>query len=223
MDQLEDLVISRAWAGPCILETFDGCASGERTRSFNDCTFLGAATISGSVTLTFSDAASCRIANVDDSVTREANFTVTGPRGAKAQVSSAGGGQKVTRTATGFLYGVLGMQRTLTDAGGKKVVDISSKTLEDFVISGSTRSDRTIHSGKLELTHHLAKYTTVLSPEQVKWTGSCTCPVSGKLHGTVTGARASKSFTLELTGCGTGTLTTDDDSAEVTFERCASL
>lgn len=212
---------AHAAGGSCWLETFSACSSGSRVRSFDSCK-IGLSTLTGSVTLTFSDTAGCKMEAAQASLTRTADFTLTGPKGAAVQVSAPGGGQTVTRTADGFTYRVGGMRRVGTGTAGATLFDVSTKTLEDITITGTRRANRVLNGGKLEVTHHKRGYTVVLAPESLTWNGTCVCPVSGKLTGTVT-AGGSGSVTVQMTGCGTAKVTTPGETREVTLERCSGL
>jgi hypothetical protein len=222
LDRALELAAPQAWAAACWSEHFGTCEAGVRVKDFGDCA-LGANKLSGDVTLTFSDS-NCSMAGVGASVTRTAQFTLTGRRNATLSVSSEGGGQKVTRTADGYTYEVLGMQRVAKRASNETLFDISTRTIEPLVVTGTTRRERTLVSGKLEISHNLAHYKTTLVPENVTWDGACNCPVSGKLSGTATGLKnGDKSAVVEFTGCGTGTVTIGSESQSVSFDRCTTL
>lgn len=222
LDQAVDLVLPPAWAAACWTVRFTACQEGLRTKDFADCN-LGLAKLSGSVELTFSDAA-CALSDAGQSVNRNANFTLTGRRNATLAVSSAGGGQKVTRTADGWLYAVPGMHRVAKNAAGAPLFDLSTRTLEDLVVTGFSRANRVVKSGKFEVKHNLAGYTVVYAPENLAWNGTCNCPVSGKLVGTATDASGTEAVsTIEVAGCGTGKVAVGEQTAEVTFDRCVGL
>lgn len=224
---LGDLVVAPAHAATCgLFNGFTSCSNGVRTKDFGSCTWNGL-TFTGEVALTFSDAAACSMDEVGESVVRNADFTIVNKKGQQLVVSSAGGGQKLTREGPGeFKYRVLGMNRVLTDAQGDKQFDISTRTLEDITVTGTSRTDRVANGGKLELSHNLAGYTTELVPENLTWNGSCNCPVSGKLSGNThggTGRReVNKDFVIEVTGCGKATVTVEGDVNELEFDRCRS-
>lgn len=224
---LRDLVVSPAYAATCgILNRFSACASGVRTKDFGSCSWNNL-TFEGSVTLTFSDTAGCTVDDAAESVTRSANFTIVNKSGDKLAVSSTGGGQKLTREGPGaFKYTVLGMNRVLTDSKGEKQFDISTKTLADISVTGTSRTDRVANGGKLQVSHNLAGYTTELVPENLTWTQGCNCPVSGKLVGSTTGQAGNrtvtKDFVVEMTGCGRATVTVEGDVNQVDLDRCWS-
>jgi hypothetical protein len=219
--QVADFLLPSAEAAGCAQETFTACSSGVRTRTFDGCS-IGPATLNGSVELDFSDSA-CGMSASSDSVTRKANFTLTGPNGGTITVSSPDGGQKVTNNGDGtFNYEVLGMHRVGTDAGGKTVFDVSTSTSAPIGVTGTSRSNRVINGGTLVVQHNLAGVTATLSPSNVTWDGTCNCPVSGSWSGTRSGNKTG-SFTVTLTGCGTGTVTTADGTKNVTFDRCSAL
>jgi hypothetical protein len=206
-------------ANPAAL-AFSACADGVRTETFSSFP-IGRATLDGSVTLTFSDRAGCLLAAPGDSVNRLADFTITAPAGGVLSVTSSGGGQTLTRTAAGFDFAVPGMERMLMGARGAALLDISSETTTPLTITGSSRDDLTIVSGTLVVTHHLAGYAVTLTPENLAWDGHCSCAVSGKLTGTVSGGSAAgDSATVTITGCGTADVDVGGDAEPVTLDRC---
>jgi len=216
-------IMPPVYAASCWQSAFAACAQGVRTRTFDACT-IGPSTLTGSVSLTFSDAAAgCTIASTGDSVHRMADFTLTGPYGGALAVTSAGGGQTLTRTAAGFEYTVQGMQRVLTGPGGRTLFDVSTRTTSPMVLTGTSRADLVIVSGALEVSHNLAGYKVTFVPENVAWSPSCNCAVSGRLTGTVQGGGKldGKSASIDITGCGHADVTVDGDTESVTLDRCA--
>lgn len=219
LDVLGETLLGSAYAARCnITNTFGACSGGVRTKGFGGCT-LGALSFEGDVTLTFSDSA-CSMAGDGASVTRTADFSITGRREATLAVTSPGGGQTLTRTgASAFTWKVGGMNRVMTGSDGRKLVDVSTRTLADITVSGTGRSGRVVDGGKLEIKHNLAGYTTELIPENITWANTCNCPVSGKLTGTVSGATA-RSFSVEMTACGKATVTANGSTQSVELDRC---
>jgi hypothetical protein len=218
-----DAVFPSAYAAACGDTTFSACSAGARTRTFSACS-LGLATLDGTVTLSFSAAPLCVVLAANDAVTRTANFTLTGLYGGTLAVTSPGGGQTLTKTATGFEYSVAGMERVLTGPGGRTLFDVSTRTTAPIVVTGSSRADLVIVSGALEVTHHLAGYKVTLAPSNLAWTATCNCAVSGSLTGTVSGGKHDgKSATVTLTGCGEADVTIDGQMDSITLDRCTTL
>ena len=183
-----DAVIPSAYAATCWEPTFSACnASGVRTKDFNECT-IGLATLSGTVTLTFTRPA-CVVPTAGDAVTRTADFTLTGLYGGTLEVTSPGGGQTLTKTAAGFDYSVGGMERILTGPGGRTLFDVATRTTAPIVVTGSSRADLKIVSGGFEIDHKVAGYKVTLTADNLTWTSSCNCASSGTLTGTVSGGR----------------------------------
>jgi len=203
--------------------SFSACQDGVRTETFsNDA--IGRATVDGSVTLTFSDRAGCGMAAAGDAVNRSADFTITAPSGGALIVTSPGGGQTLTRTASGFDFAVAGIERMLIGSRGAALFDVSSETTTPLAISGGSRGDLTIESGALVVTHHLAGYAVTLTPDNLAWNGHCTCAASGKLTGKVAGGNADgESATVTITGCGTAEVEIDGDTEPVTLDRCLAI
>jgi hypothetical protein len=222
--EVRDLVSPSASAASCFTaaSAFSACSNGQKTRQFQDCS-IGAATLSGSVTLAFSETA-CTMSQANDTVTRTADFTLTGPRAGTLTVSTPGGGQTITRTASGFTYKVGGIERVATDTKGTKLFDITTSTTADIGVTGASRKERVMDGGTLHIKHNLANYTVDLTPKQVKWDGTCNCAVSGSWEGTVTTAAGkTEPFTIAITGCGKATVTAQTKSKDVTLDRCAGL
>ncbi|HVT05979.1 MAG TPA: hypothetical protein VHO67_00900 [Polyangia bacterium] len=207
----------------CYPFAFSACNAGVRTETLDSCTF-GPATVDGTVTLTFSDTTGCSLAATGASVNRTAEFTVTGPYGGTLTVTSPGGGQILTRTAGGFDFAVPGMERVLEGPRGNRLFDIATQTTTPLSITGVSRADFTIVAGTLVVSHRLAGYNVALTPEDLAWKPTCTCAVSGKLTGKVSGGHADgKSVTVTLTGCGTADVDVDGDLEPVTLDRCAAI
>jgi hypothetical protein len=218
-----DTVFPTAQAATCGDAAFSACDAGVRTRTFTDCS-VGAASLTGSVSLSFSSSPLCAVITAGDAVTRSASFTLTGLYGGTLAVTSPGGGQTLTKTAGGFEYAVGGIERVLTGPAGRTLFDVSAATSAPIEVTGSSRSDLVIVSGTLVITHHLAGYSVALTPSNLAWSASCNCAVSGSLTGTVSGgAHDGKSATVTLTGCGEADVTIDGKSDSITLDRCAAI
>lgn len=222
LDRALDLAMPSAQAATCNAVRFAQCVSGTKSKDLAGCSF-GGVDLAGTVELSFSQT-DCSLGLAGDTVTRTADFTLTGRRGATLTVSSAGGGQQVTRTDTGWTYRVLGLHREMSGPLGKKLFDIDTRTTADIGVTGNSRANRVVSGGTLEIRHNLAKYTTTLSPSQLVWTATCNCPVSGELTGTVARDDGEvKDASLLVTGCGTATVTLGDESKDVVFDRCSGV
>ena len=196
------------------------CSDKTRTRTFEDCTIGLVNTLNGTVTLSFSETG-CAMNIAGNSVTRTADFTLTAPRGTLT-VSAPGGGQVITRTADGFTYRVGGMKRVLKTSSGVTVADVETKTLGDITVTGTSRANRVMNGGSIEIKHVTRDYTAVLTPNNLAWTAGCVCAVSGTLTGTVTGAQSSDDVVVEMTGCGTAKITANGISEDVKLDRCGA-
>ncbi|MFN7685352.1 MAG: hypothetical protein ACK5QT_08075 [Oligoflexia bacterium] len=218
-----DVLMPDAYAASCTLQSFSACASGVRTRTFGGCTFAGGrVTLSGTVSLTFSDTSSCTMNDTNESVTRTADFTISGRRGSLT-VSAPGGGQTVTRTSSGFDYSVGGMKRVLKDSDGETIADIETRTLSVIAVTGTTRTNRVMNGGQLEIKNLTRGTTAVLTPSNLTWSANCNCAVSGSLSGTTSGDESFDDFKIEITGCGTATVSSGGASVDVEFDRCVGV
>jgi hypothetical protein len=216
-------LLPSANAATCGDTAFGACTAGVRTRSFNDCS-IGLARLAGSAALSFSKNPLCVMVAAGDTVTRTANFTLTGLYGGTLAVTSPGGGQTLGKTATGFAYTVGGLERVLTGPAGRQIFDVSTRTTTPLEITGTSRADRVIVSGALEITHHLAGYKVTLVPDHLAWASGCTCAVSGSLTGTLSGGKHDgKSATVTLTGCGEASITIAGQTDSITLDRCMAI
>jgi hypothetical protein len=218
----ETLLEQEANATTCRLaNTFGTCTSNVITRTFGDCT-VGGATFSGTVTLTFNDAAvnsTCQMTAATHSITRVPAFTVTGRRGATLTVSKTGTvGQKITKgTGSTFTFTNDGIRRVFTTAAGATTFDFTTATTSDITVTGTSRASRTMTGGTLRVTNNLTNVTCDYSPTDVTWVSTCNCATSGTWSGSCSDG---KTTSLELTGCGSATLTTGSESESITFDRC---
>lgn len=224
-DRVVDALLPSVWADPCHLVGFT-YAHPVATREFGGCN-RGRGILEGNVTLTFSEADDdFKLEEVGDSVIRVPEFTITGSRNGVLSVSGANGGQKLTLSQAGesktFLWTTLGMSRTLV-RDGETIFDIQTRTLEDITVTGTSRRDRVMNGGSIEVTNSVEGSVSVLTHNNLTWDSSCTCAVSGSLSGTKTVDGVSSDLVIEMTGCGTATVTTDGVAESVTFDRCSEV
>jgi hypothetical protein len=79
-----------------------------------------------------------------------------------------------------------------------------------------------INSGTLVITNNLKNYQATVTASAITWNSTCNCPVSGSLTGTLIGSKTG-TVDLEITGCGTATLTTAQTHETIDFDRCGKL
>lgn len=227
MFSISDWIEPRAEAVGCwASSTFSSCSASIITRSFSGCT-MGAHLFNGSVTLTWANTATagaCALDQVGATLTRNPNYTITGPRGNTLTVTGDAGGHRLTKLAPHqFALTILGMKRVLTKSDGSEIFNISTKTNSDITVTGTSRVDRVMNGGELEITHNIAGYTTVLQPVNLTWSSTCNCPVSGSWNGQVKKDGTQKDFMITLTGCGTATVAVDGGSSDISFDRCVGI
>lgn len=225
-----DYILPKAIASSCFGSGFSACTANTITRDFNDCT-LGAATLSGSVALTFSGPtqATCKLSASSDQVTRNPNFTISTSGASVSVTKTTANGEVLTYVSGTGINKVLslsndGIRRVIT-SGSTTLYDVTTSTLNSLsdstpiTVTGSDRSNRVLSGGTLRLQNNLgAGERCHISPSAVTWSGgTCTCATSGTWSGT---CETQGAFTLSLTGCGTGNLTVGTETAAVTFTRC---
>lgn len=220
---LEENLFPSAYATACgLTSTFGSCSSNVIVRTFGGCT-IGAATLSGTVTLTWGgSSSSCAMAAATDTVTRVPAFTLTGRRGATLTVSKTGSvGQRLTwdsgkGASKVFSFTNDGIRRVFT-AAGSTLFDFTTQTTSAITVTGTNRSNRVLSGGSLRVTNNLNSVTCDYAPTSVAWTSTCTCAASGSWSGSCSDGKTS---TITLTGCGTATLAIGSDSEDLTFDRC---
>lgn len=234
---LFDSLLDKAYATACTSggtsTGFGSCTNNVVTRTLS-CTIGTAATMSGTVTLTWNDLAvdnTCHMTTAGHYITRNPNFTITGRRGATLTVSKTGtNGQKIEYVSAGNFY--------LTNDGIKRVFSLGGSSLFDYTttiantsqgrvnITGTSRTSRILSGGQVVVTNNLTSEVCTYSPTAVTWPsdGSCTCPTSGSWSGSclASGSSTPSTSTLTLTGCGTATYAKDSETQSLTFDRCSS-
>ncbi len=211
----------------CVDVPFSSCTNNVKTRTFGGCT-LGSLTFAGTTTLTWDDTLvdnTCAVDAEGHSVSRKPNWTVTGSRGWTIAVSTPGTfGQKVTwQTDTAATFTSDGIRRTATTAGGDVIADFTTKTTTGLSITfdgSEPRGGRVVDGGAIEIKNNLTDSTCNVTPDEVTWTDTCTCPVSGTVAGSCSD---STSYALTFNGCGTGSITAGGTTTSVTLGRCATV
>lgn len=137
-------LLPSAIASICGRVISSNCSSGVKTVNYSGCSIAGSVySLTGGVTLTYSDASECQNGAVGslssgESVTRTYDYIISGPRGGSLEVSSearsnyqgtsiTGGGQ-LTKTVSGWDVSVLGYHKILSNALGRTLFDHSVKS-----------------------------------------------------------------------------------------------
>ena len=175
------------------------------------------------MTLTYAGTGSgtCAIPAIGDSVNRVPAFTATlvGNNGS-FEASAVSTGQTLTRTSSGtFTFGSTGIRRVYTSGSGNAIADMTTLTTSDITISGTTRTNRVVNGGMLQVTNNLTNEVCNVSPNNVTWTSAaCSCPTAGSWTGVCsTGQPVSVIFTST---CGTVNTAYGSTSKTLTLERC---
>ncbi len=218
-----------AWAADCSGRAkSQSCTAGVRSVTYS-CS-IGAASLSGTVALTYSDAG-CAMSTNGYNVTRTVDTAITGRRGGSIknkstgvtdfQGNSYGAGVKMTKTAAGLDMDILGVEKILTK-DSKTVFDISKKSTSTLKITGGLdRASRTIASGTLEIYHNVAKFKATHTFSNVKWTSAgCCYPTSGSM--TIAYSNTSDAGTMTFgPGCGAYSLVVGSAAAKTgTMTEC---
>ena len=212
--------------------TYGGCSGGDqRTRSFSGCTF-GSLVLNGTITDRWNISNNCHLSSIGDTITRVPSYTVTRTNGDILTVSKTGTvGQRITWSggsvgiSQNFKFSNDGIKRSIA-SGATTLYDFTTTTTSDLQFTGSDRSAnsgtnvRIMSGGTLHVYNSLTTVDCSFSPNAVAWNSSCTCAVSGTWSGSCSNG---KTHTLQITGCGTGTLTVSGSSNfSVVFDRCSS-
>ncbi len=223
---IAQLFLPQANASTCSGAGFAACSGSSIVRSFNGCT-VGTAVFSGDVTLTWSNGnTNCSMGSTPGArITRVPNFTVSGRRSAVLTVSKTGTiGQRIELVTAAGANSVSrfsndGINRKFTLAS-TTLFDQTTATSGDITITGTTRSNRIMSGGSLNVTNNVSAVVCNYVPTNVTWAGTtCNCPVSGSWAGSCSNG---KSVTLDITGCGTANYTEGSDTQAVSFDRCGT-
>ena len=224
--KISDLFLPEAQAAACNTIAFTGCSANKRIRTFDGCTVGTAGSITGNITLTFSDAA-CSAGSSSQTVKRVPNFTVTGLRGATFNVSATtANGQILTRGAgTASTFANEGIRRTFVTPKGATILDVTTTTGTAINVTGTNRTGRTMSGGSLILTNNLTNEICTLTPSTspvLTWTGGCSCPTQGFWSGTCSPSSKTFKVTFGAT-CGEVTVeNTGETTQTVTLDRCGA-
>ncbi|AZZ35938.1 hypothetical protein CIK05_03730 [Bdellovibrio sp. qaytius] len=192
-------------------------------KNFGGCTIAGGlVSVSGTVTLSYTGtgSATCTIPASGDSVSRVPAFTATLVGGAAFTASALSTGQILTRTGgSSFTLNNTGIRRVYTSASGATLADMTTMTTSDITISGTTRTDRVINGGALQVKNNLTSQVCTATPNNVAWTSmTCNCPTSGTWTGSCsTGESLSVAFSST---CGQVATTFGSTSKTLTIDRC---
>lgn len=227
----EAILFSQADAANCGRAYSQACAVGVKSISYTNCSIGSAFTLSGSVTLTYSNN-SCAL-NIGENVVRTYDHSISGPRGGAIQTTSAlrsdyrgtliNGGGRLERTgAAAWQIEVLGKHKIGT-RNGRTLFDVSARTTTPIALTGTLdRSGRTVSSGAIEINHNRAQFTTVYSVaagQPLIWNSNCCHPVSGQLNATYTGSLTG-SGSITFNGCGTAQLSKDGSNRTLSLGYC---
>jgi hypothetical protein len=221
---LADFLISRAEATTCSATTFSACSGNQIVRTFGGCTTYDAI-YRGTVTLTWGGAsAACHPTAAGDTITRDPEYTITGPKGGTFLVTKSGAiGERITlsdfaatatRTQT---FSSDGIRRVVKTPAGDTIYDYTHSTVSAVTVTGTSRTGRTMTGGTVRVLNNLTGSSCDYSPTAVTWTAGCNCPTSGSWAGSCSDGRSSN---LQITGCGTGSVTLGSVTKTVRFDRC---
>lgn len=224
----QKLFLETAQAANCGRAYSQACNVGIKSASYTGCQIGSSFSLSGEVTLTYSNNA-CNL-DVGDNVVRTYDHTISGPRGGSIQTTSAlrvdyrgtqiGGGGRLTRIDVGRWQAEILGKHKIGTRSGRNLFDVSVCTTTPVEIEGTlARSGRTVSSGVLEVHHNSAGFTAVFSVvngQPLVWNSSCAHPISGQLSATYSG-RVSGSGTITFNGCGTALLSKDGSTRTLTI------
>lgn len=215
---ISQLLLPEVWAATCSSQTYNGCGSGAQTKNFAGCT-VGSLTINGTVTLQWNPNTACAMSAPSHYVTRKPTLTSTGRLGATLSITAANEGQRITYLAAGqFAISSDGINRKFTSSGGSVLMDFTSRTSANIMLTGTTRQDRVLNGGTLVVVNNRNSAACSYTPSNVAWTNSsCSCPVSGVWSGSCTDGNSSS---IQMTGCGTANVQFNGVTSSIKFDRC---
>ncbi len=218
-----------AVADNCLRAYQSVCSSGLKSATYDGCNPAGTnLSISGQVQLSYSHS-SCTLTTDGDSVTRSYSLSMSGPRGGVLTHTSElgtdykgqtyGGGGKVTLAGGGWNIDILGRHSELS-IRGQKIMSISTRTTAPVAVTGSlSRIARIMNGGQVEVSHNLAKFSTTMVPQNLRWSANCCHPTSGSINMTFSGSKAG-SATVTFQGCGSAQVDRDGQTSLIELSYC---
>lgn len=207
----------------CLDLTYSDCSDrGQKVRTFNDCSIRNSV-FAGSATFSWSNATTCALTLLLESITRSPNILVTGRRNATLSIfKSASYGQRLNWVSGDgndkvFTFESDGISRVFRTETGLTDFDHTTSTLTPLFVSGTARNNRIVHGGILRIRDNLSQSFCDYTPKNVEWTNSCNCPTKGVWSGSCSNENLTS---LTITGCGTGHFEDGSFSEEVVFDRC---
>lgn len=222
---MAQLLLPEAWAASCsTAATYSACSSEKMTKTFSACT-IGQATFNGTIALAWSNSSTCTLgSSIGAYITRNPNLTVTGRLGSTltiAKTNVTGDGQKLELSTSGspktYFYTSDGIDRKFTNSEGRVTMNFTSSTNSAITITGGDRVGRKMSGGAFRVVNNINNVSCNFAPTDVTWTADCNCPTSGTWAGSCSDGYT---VSVSMNGCGTATVTYDDVSESIQFDRC---
>lgn len=129
-----------------------------------------------------------------------------------------GGAELFTLLQNGFSYHMLG--RRLTYNGYFLKVDISQRTPQPIIFIENQEASERFVSGYLETNHNIAKFTSLIGFDNVKWEpANCCYPVSGTASVEFSGSVIGKAA-VKFTSCERAEITINSETRQVDLAAC---
>lgn len=227
--KVKNLLLPEAWAANCSRAVSEPCVNGVRTTTYSNCQVpFTNVTVSGLVTLAYSDAA-CSMQNNGDQVERTEEVSINGPYSGTLKISTAqhtdyrgvslGGGGRLIKTVGGWSLEVLGKNSSYIRRS-RELLNISTRTIAPLNVTGTlSRASRVVDGGSFEVIHNKAKFVATYTPHNLAWNSACCHPVSGTLDVAYSGS-LNGSGVVTFNGCGTADLEKDGLSQQISINYC---
>jgi hypothetical protein len=196
----------------------------QMVRTFNDCTSDGLK-FSGEVNFQFSTA-DCNLSGSDSEVTRAPNVSIDGRRKATLKImvleNASPGGQEIKRIGADpkFEFTSGGVRRYFQTSSGRILFDTTSRTLSPIIVEGQTRSDRKLTGGTFRVLDNKSKVSCDYIPQNVAWSATCNCGVSGEWLASCTDGSSAK---VVISSCGKAQVEYHGKKQEFQFDSCFNL
>lgn len=206
-------------------------SSASKIAQHNNCLIQGTRIVAnGFVKLDFNSPV-CSASQTGDVVVRTYDLTLSrvAHRGSLHLTSSPqtnylgaeiSGGERYSKTASGFTLEVLGSNRNL-NLPFRRLRDISVHTASPIEVTKlANPGARIVNGGPLKVDHNLARFTAAYKAVEVTYDGVCRCPVSGKLEVEYTGSSTAQGY-VEFKACGQAIIQRGDRPArEIQLRNC---
>jgi len=213
--------------------TTQPCIGGVKNINYSECLLAGGIKYTGSVTLIYSESASCTL-NSGSSVTRRVSIDRSGFLDSIIRTSTLSHtdyrgnilgspieGARLLKNATGFSLDIYGTRKIRTTNTGTVLYDVSIRSTLPLTVTGGLSGTRTIEGGTIEVIHNTNKYVATITPSNLVYSSTTCChPTSGSIIVNYSGTIGGKAEVIFGEQCGVVDFVRDGLKALLRLHGC---